>query len=297
MRNYLMNQGLMTSGIVRAFVINRGDYRAFIPALMNENILVDGQLNEETYEKIKETLPLVLFNSMALKDLVGTNPTPCWVAFENGDINKPVVMGFFGNGVKSVSGEKYTNDYSGGSPSYNYSGDGNGNQSGGRILLVAGRGNGDPGATGNGYTEANLTREFVSLLSGSISCDVFDTSKNMFKDLKGESATETLKQYNIVIEIHFNASAGGNGSELLVRNKNNPTTLETKVLNALVSAGFKNRGFKDGTWLGNMSKAITANVSNYFLVEVCFIDSESDMNIYQKNKNTIIANIAQAFKG
>ena len=32
------------------------------------------------------------------------------------------------------------------------------------VLLIAGHGNGDSGAIGNGYEEAELTREFVVLL-------------------------------------------------------------------------------------------------------------------------------------
>lgn len=295
MNKYLINNGLMTPGIYRAFVIKRVDSRVYIPGLMIENVLTeDGLLDETLYNKVKESLPKALYNSKALENIVGSNPEPCWVIFENGDSNRPIVMGFFGKGVKSVTsggittGSYYTNNNTNNTTSINITGMSD-------ILLVAGHGNGDPGACANGLKEADLTREVVSLLSAKMNCDVYDTSKNMFKDLTGSAATDYLKNYKVVMEIHFNATIGGYGSELLVRNVNQPTNIENEVLNALVDVGFTNRGFKDGNWLGNMTKSINAGVSNYFLVEICFIDSVSDMALYQEKKNTIIDNIANVF--
>ena len=101
--NYLLNQSLMFSGIYRAYVIKRNDYRVYIPGLMNDNVLNDDEsLNETKYNQIKETLPTVLFNSNALKNLLDDKPTSCWVMFENGDSKSPIVMGYLGKGVKSV---------------------------------------------------------------------------------------------------------------------------------------------------------------------------------------------------
>lgn len=116
MQNYLVNMGQMSSGIYRAYVIKRGDYRCFIPGLMNKNILNDsGQLDLDIYDKIKETLPRALFNSEAIKNLVDEDKAiSCLVVFENGNNNNPRVMGFFGNSVKSVGGNftNINNDFS-----------------------------------------------------------------------------------------------------------------------------------------------------------------------------------------
>lgn len=105
MNSKLINNGLMTSGIVRAYVIKRDDTRVFIPGMMNENLLQD----MSNYDTIKEILPKALFNSLALKNITTSDPTPCWVVFENGDINRPIVMGFLGKGIKSVSGSTPSN--------------------------------------------------------------------------------------------------------------------------------------------------------------------------------------------
>lgn len=298
--NYLINQDFMSGGVYRAFIIKRSDSRVFIPGLCDKNILdASGNISNEEFERIKNILPLALYNSPEIEKLLDDKPTPCFVAFENGNMKRPIVMAYFGKGVKSVPGSGGSESGSGGTTGNNGVFDSNGNiislTGNGDLLLVAGHGNGDPGACGNGYNEANLTRDFVNILSKKIKCDVYDTSKNMFKDLKGASATTYLSKYKVVMEVHFNASPGGEGSELLVGNKNSPTSIEQAILKALTSTGLINRGFKDGTWLGNYNKCKTAGVQNYFLIEVCFIDTSSDINHYINNKETIITNVANAF--
>ena len=116
MNNYMLNQDLMYSGIYRAYVIKRNDYRVYLPGLMNNNNVLnfDGSLNETDYDKTQQILPKALFNSIALQNLVDNEPIPCWVVFENGNMQRPIVMGYLGKGVKSVGG--------GNSVSTNYSG-------------------------------------------------------------------------------------------------------------------------------------------------------------------------------
>ena len=76
-----------------------------------------------------------------------------------------------------------------------------------KILLIAGHGQGDPGACALGYQEADLTRELVSLVRPKLSkyaeVTVFDTNKNPYTYLK--SNKYNFKEYDYVLEIHFNA--------------------------------------------------------------------------------------------
>ena len=57
-----------------------------------------------------------------------------------------------------------------------------------KILLIAGHGDGDSGACGNGYREDALARELTLSLYFALKpyaeVDVFDVSKNMYKYLK-----------------------------------------------------------------------------------------------------------------
>lgn len=287
-KNYLQSSSNNYDGSYRAILLYDGiEARIFIPGMYCS------QIKESELDSMRNCFPIAIFSSVQMKETAVIGKSPCYVVFENGDLQRPIVTGYFGKGIRSIgvsSGTTGGGTYNGSDGSFIQI-DGYGD-----VLLVAGHGNGDPGAGGNGYKEADLTREVVRLLSSKMNCDVFDTSKNMYADLKGSDATNYLKKYKVVMEIHFNATAGASGTELLVANPSNPTTIESKVLAALVDVGFKNRGFKDGNWLGNMSKCKSAGVSDYFLVEVCFIDSSSDMSIYQSNKEKIAENIANAFK-
>ena len=103
--NYLMNQDFMSGGVYRAFIIKRSDSRVFIPGLCDKNILdSNGDISNEEFEKVKKTLPLALYNSPEIEKLLDDKPTPCFVAFENGNMKRPIVIGYFGKGVKSVPG-------------------------------------------------------------------------------------------------------------------------------------------------------------------------------------------------
>ncbi len=103
--NYLINQDFMSGGVYRAFIIKRSDSRVFIPGLCDKNILdSNGDMSNEEFEKVKETLPLALYNSPEIEKLLDDKPTPCFVAFENGNMKRPIVMAYFGKGVKSVPG-------------------------------------------------------------------------------------------------------------------------------------------------------------------------------------------------
>ena len=77
-----------------------------------------------------------------------------------------------------------------------------------KILLIAGHGQGDPGAMGNGYKEADLTREFVAglkpLLTPFAEVDIYDTSKKMSYQLS-QGVWFNFKNYDYVFEPHFNA--------------------------------------------------------------------------------------------
>ena len=100
----LINSGLMSGGIYRALNIKQDDNRIYIPGLMNNNVNIinnDNSLNIEKYEKMKDSLPKPLFNSIALKEMLEDDVTPCWIVFENGDSSRPIVMGYLGRGVKS----------------------------------------------------------------------------------------------------------------------------------------------------------------------------------------------------
>ena len=174
------------------------------------------------------------------------------------------------------------------------------------ILLIAGHGAGDPGASANGYTESVLTRELVFKLKSQLekhsNITVFDTSKNMYRHLKSGN-TFDFSRYDYVLEIHFNAGISENakkdglstGCEILVHKNESGISVEEKILKNLSGLGFKNRGIKRRSDLQNMNTVHKKGVS-YALLETCFIDDPTDMNLYISKKDAVVSAIADGIK-
>lgn len=168
------------------------------------------------------------------------------------------------------------------------------------ILVIAGHGAGDPGATGNGYKEADLTRKVVAglkpILEKSANVDVYDTTKKLSYYLAYQG-TYNFRPYAYVIEIHFNAIKAGKadgkvkGAEVLVHPSEKVVTVENKILKNLESLGFTNRGIKRRDNLIVMNTCAKQGVS-YALVEVCFIDDADDMALYKAKEKEVIKAIA-----
>ena len=81
-----------------------------------------------------------------------------------------------------------------------------------KLLIIAGHGGNpfDPGATGNGVQEADLTRDFANHLvlacrNLGMEIDLYDTTKNMVQTYKN-GGTFPFQSYDLCLEIHFNAS-------------------------------------------------------------------------------------------
>lgn len=168
-----------------------------------------------------------------------------------------------------------------------------------KILLIAGHGQGDPGAVANGYKEADLTREVVKLLKSQLDnyadVTIADTTKNWYK--YENRVKFDFTPYDYVLEIHFNAGANdtkGNGTttgtEIYITTSEKTHGVETNIVNGIASIGFKNRGVKRKNW-AVINKAKQQGVSSA-LLEVCFIDDIDDIKLYQAKKAEVIKAIA-----
>ena len=171
-----------------------------------------------------------------------------------------------------------------------------------RILLIAGHGDGDVGAVGNGYQEADLTREFAKLIQSHLSkyapVDIADTSKNWYKHIISQSNYFNFKLYDYVLEIHFNAikkevTSDGQtkGTEIYVTTSEKSTNVENKILKGITNIGFKNRGIKSKNY--SLIQYIKKQGVSSALLEVCFIDDIDDMKLYTSKKNEIAAAVAK----
>lgn len=165
-----------------------------------------------------------------------------------------------------------------------------------KILLIAGHGDGDCGAVGNGHYEADLTREVVNLLKpqldGYAEVTIADTTKNWHKHLIKQGNAFDFKPYDYVLEIHFNSFAvkSANGTEIYITRSEKSHGVETNIVNGIAKLGFTNRGVIPMNF--DVINYVKKQGVSSALLEVCFISNEKDMKNYQNKKNEIVKAIA-----
>ena len=176
-----------------------------------------------------------------------------------------------------------------------------------KILLIAGHGAGDPGATakidGKTYKEADLTREVVSNLKPlleayGVSVTTYPISHDAYQDYNAGRLVSTAKfsNHDYVLEIHFNAGRSDlkgdgkvAGDECFWPSRGKATGLE-KPMTSRLFKGYTQRASRSGKYAVINTAASNGVKAN--LLEVCFIDDADDMRIYLKNKSIIAQNIA-----
>lgn len=193
-----------------------------------------------------------------------------------------------------------------------------------RLLVMAGHGRNvdgswDPGAVGNGYQEAALTRELRDLIKAAadragVPCDVAP-DRNHYSYFKNGGAYD-FTPYTYVLEVHFNASskvdsAGDGqmkGSMVYIDKSETGHSVEDAILANLYALGSRQawdgvvvtqrqESYKNGLMV--QSKVRAQGVSHAVL-ETCFITDRDDVDWYLVNKskiaNAIIQGIITGFK-
>lgn len=153
----------------------------------------------------------------------------------------------------------------------------------------------------NGYinevTEARRVGKqiMIELKNMGIPVSYFEdnASKNQTQNINTLINHHNKDTGSLILSIHFNAFAGltnrSYGTEVLYNTKQ---TIAKQVSDAIVKAtGYKmnNRGAKKRTDLG----VLTKTKEDAILIEVCFVDSKYDVDVYQKHFNDICKSVAQ----
>jgi len=158
-----------------------------------------------------------------------------------------------------------------------------------KILLISGHSRSSVGSVGNGYKEYIITREFAKLIKNNLSAHaevyLYNADRETINayDMVATSISD-FKGFDYILEIHFNAG-GGTGSEIYITSSETGKSVETAIVNKL-SNFYKNRGVKVYDYY--VIKTIKNKLGiSCALLEVCFIDSASDMAIYGSHKDTL----------
>jgi N-acetylmuramoyl-L-alanine amidase len=155
----------------------------------------------------------------------------------------------------------------------------------------------DTGADGNGYKEQQCTREIGKMVKsklealGNIVIAVAPDSSNSVSSSLSTRVNNCPSDADLFVSIHLNAG-GGVGTEVYTYGARELTS-SRNILNNIVSLGFVNRGIKDGSSLYVIRNSPCASM----LVELCFIDTYSDMVRYEANKENLVNAVVSGITG
>lgn len=108
-----------------------------------------------------------------------------------------------------------------------------------------------------------------------VNCTV-NTASTQNEYLKKSVLLANAQSLDYFISIHFNAG-GGKGVETFTYS-GKKLDVAKNICSKIESLGFKNRGVKDGSDL----YVIKNTKAKAILIEVCFVDTESDVQLYHK---------------
>lgn len=123
-----------------------------------------------------------------------------------------------------------------------------------------------------------------------VDCTVNLASSNL-ESLKKRVINANKQKIDLFVSLHFNAG-GGTGTEVLTYGAKRLVQAE-KVLSNMEKIGFKNRGVKNGSRL----YVIKNTNASAMLIETCFVDNQSDVNLYRNNIDKIAATITEGITG
>lgn len=165
------------------------------------------------------------------------------------------------------------------------------------LFIIAGHGAGDPGATGNGYQEAERVRALAAKIGayGGGDVTIADTSRNWYAD-NGISSLSISKGWQI-LELHMDSSSAtsARGGHVIIKTGLAADAYD-KALAVYISSVFPGRsqtlvGRND---LANPKRA-AAKGYGYRLVECGFISNAQDVQIFNSRIDEIAEGILQCF--
>lgn len=172
-----------------------------------------------------------------------------------------------------------------------------------KLLLIAGHGEGDPGACSIWGQEADYTRELAKLIKSSIgsrmSVTLYDINKNCYAQSKKGNVPD-YAAHDLTLEVHFNAKAKkdpyGDGKQTGIGGYIHPNNAAKSIARCIIdqvkTLGFKEWLLDTSTGLLNLNRAQSQG-AKYFLLETAFIDDGDDMSFYTANKEKFAQAIAQ----
>ena len=164
------------------------------------------------------------------------------------------------------------------------------------LYYIAGHGDGDPGAVGNGYQEAERVRALASALksAGGDQVTILDTNRNWYAD--GGINNLSIPKDACLLEGHMDSGVStARGGHVIIKGGYQADEYDVALANMLseILPGRADMivGRSD---LANPRRAAARGI-NYRLVEFGFITNATDVEIFCKNINEIAAEVVKCF--
>lgn len=166
-----------------------------------------------------------------------------------------------------------------------------------KVFIDPGHGGKDPGATGNGIKEKDITLS-VSLKVGNIlkrhNLEVFySRTKDEFIDLSERATMANNKGTDVFVSIHCNSFSNSQAQGLETfsyPNSKNGTALSKCIQDSLLKDRLytKNRGLKTANFAVLRETKMTAA-----LIEMAFISNKEDSEILKQKQNELAESVAR----
>lgn len=147
-----------------------------------------------------------------------------------------------------------------------------------KLFIIAGHGAGDPGAMGNGYSEAERVRALAQRiydLAPKGTVQLGDFNRNYYAD-KGLN-TLSVDKDTMVVELHMDSAANAKGAHVEIKSGFSPDWYDTALADALAAyMPGRDDKIRYRSDLGNANRAAARGI-NYRLVENGFITDSGDV--------------------
>jgi len=166
------------------------------------------------------------------------------------------------------------------------------------LFVSAGHSYSDPGASGNGWTEADIVLELRDLLYRELDSRgiVLSTDGEKGENLPLRQAVQMAKEHEVAVELHCNAfrKASATGVETLGGDwmPGFPEELCDCISRTL---GIANRGAK-GEGSGQHSRLAFVSQGHGVIIELFFITNPKDLRSYFARKEELVIRLADVLE-
>ena len=166
-----------------------------------------------------------------------------------------------------------------------------------KIYIIPGHGAGDPGATGNGYQEAERVRALATRIKyfGGDNVILGDFSLNSYRT--NTIGKGVIPKDCLILELHMDSASSktAKGGHVII-NGNFKADKYDEALAKMISTMFPGRSktIVGRTDLANVKRAATAGY-NYRLMECCFISNADDVKKFNANLDDLAKKILACF--